>query len=173
MGSLHVVFLKPVFRGFSCFSNRFKEPAVQATVSKDAVERLVMSVLPRTSRLDETYSDAPILDPSLDLLRNELRPVVALHCRRGAVKFNELFKNTNHIDRSEMPRTLDLKSPSSELVDDREESERLPIHCLIRDKVVAPDVVRILGALWIDRACPGSTPLDGLLWHSQALSATK
>ena len=78
MGSLHVVFLKPVFRGISCFSNRFKEPAVQATVSKDAVERLVMSVLPRTSRLDETYSDAPILDPSLDLLRNELRSVVAL-----------------------------------------------------------------------------------------------
>jgi hypothetical protein len=42
------------------------------------------------------------------------------------VKFNELFKNTNHIDRSEMPRTLDPKSPSSELVDDREESEGLP-----------------------------------------------
>jgi hypothetical protein len=166
MGSLGVVFLKPMLRGFSCFTNRLEEPAVQATVSKDTVERLVMSVLPRTSGLDETNAYSLIFDPFLDLLRNELGTVIALHRPRSSVKFNELLENTNHIDRSEMSRTLDPKSASSELVDDREEAQCLPIRCLIRDEVVAPDVVRILSALWIDRARSRSTPLDGLLRDS-------
>ena len=172
MGSLDVVFLKPMLRGFSCFTNRLEEPAVQATVSKDTVERLVMSVLPRTSGLDETNAYSLIFDPFLDLLRNELGTVSAVHRPRNSVKFNELLENTNHIDRSEMSRTLDPKSASSELVDDREKAQCLPIRCLIRDEVVAPGVVRILSALWIDRARSGSTPRFVLraistTWHAR------
>jgi hypothetical protein len=38
MGSLHIVFVKPGFRCFASFSDRLKEPAIQAVISEDAVE---------------------------------------------------------------------------------------------------------------------------------------
>ncbi len=38
MGSLKVVFVKPMLRCFARFSDRLEEPAIQTSVSKDAVE---------------------------------------------------------------------------------------------------------------------------------------
>ncbi len=106
MGSLHVVFVEPRFRCFPSLADRLEEPAIETPVSEDAVERLVMSVLPRASRIDEARVDAAILDPLLELLRNELRTVVALDRGRSSIKLNELIEYANDIERGQVPCTL-------------------------------------------------------------------
>ena len=132
MGSLPVVLVKPSFGSFSCLSDRLEEPPVQAAVSEYAVESLVVTILPRALRLDESCIDAAIFDPLLDFLRHELRTVVALHNAWLPVELHELFKNPHHIDRSQMPCTLDPSPSPRELIDHRQETERLSIARLIR-----------------------------------------
>ena len=76
MGSLHVEFVKPSFRRFANFSDRLEEPAIQTLFAKDAVERVVMPILPWTPGIDAADLDLAIFDPFLDLLCDELRDVV-------------------------------------------------------------------------------------------------
>jgi len=104
-----------------------------------------VAVLPGTAGINEANLDEPIFDPLLNLLCYELRAVITLHSRRRSVKLNQLIKNAYHIHRSQIPCTLDPKRTPCEFVDYRKESKRLPVGCLVRDKVVAPNVVRILG----------------------------
>ena len=74
--ALFVVLGEPGFRRLSGASNGLEEPPVQRAIAKCRVEALVVTVLPRASRLDETGSDAPLVDPVPDLLRDELGAVV-------------------------------------------------------------------------------------------------
>ena len=132
-----------------------------------------MSVLPRATRINESGIDASIFDPLLDLLRDELGAVVALDRGRFSVQLDELIEDANNIERREMTRALDPKRTPSELINDRQESKRLSVARLIRDEVVAPDVVRILSLMRIDRAGSRPATLHGLLRHSQTFSTTK
>ena len=85
--------------------------------AEDAVEGLVMSVLLRTRRLNKTDTDPSIPDPLLDLFRNKLWTVIALHSRRSAVKFNELIEHANQIVRREMTCALDAHSMRTKIID--------------------------------------------------------
>ena len=128
-----------------------------------------MPVLPRTPWLDETDANPATFDPLLDLLRDELRTVIALHRRWSAVNFNELIKHADHIDGGEMSGALDPHSTTTKLIDDGQESKCFPVRRLVRDEVVDPDVVRILGVLRIDRARTWAASFNSLLWHSEPL----
>ena len=85
MGSLYLVLLKPGFQRFPCFPNRFEEPPIQTSISEDAVEALVMPILPGAPGVDEADADLTIFDPVLDLLRYEFGTVVALDRRRRSL----------------------------------------------------------------------------------------
>ena len=104
-----------------------------------------MSVLPRTCPFDKEDADVSLFDPFLNFLRNELRTVVALDRGQFSMKLNELIEHANDIERGQVPCALDPQSPTSELIDDGQEPNRLPVRRLVRDEVVAPDMVRILG----------------------------
>ncbi len=62
MGSLRIVFLKPMLRCFPSFSDRLEEPTIQTSVSEDTVERFVMSVLPRASG---TFQGVAVTTPQI------------------------------------------------------------------------------------------------------------
>ena len=78
-----------------------------------------MSVLPRAAGIDETGVDVVILDPLLNLLRDELRTIIAFDRRWFSMKFNQLIEHANDIERGQVPSALDPKCPSGELVDHR------------------------------------------------------
>jgi len=61
-----VVFIEPVIDHDTRLSQRTERPAVQTGHSKDGIEALVVSVLPRTARLDVVGIDLAFLQPSLD-----------------------------------------------------------------------------------------------------------
>jgi len=71
------------------------------------------------------------------------------------------------------PGTLDPKCTPRELIEHGQKAKCLPIARLIRDEVAAPDVVRILSLMRVDRAGSRPATLHGLLRHSQALLTTK
>ena len=48
-----------------------------------------------------------------------------------------------------------------------QEPKCFPVRRLVRDEVVAPDVVRILGVLRIDGSRTWASSFDSLLWHSE------
>ena len=72
MWPLFVVFRAPVLDDQPRLSNRNQCPAVQATIAKDPVERIVVAVLPRASRHDEVRVGGSVFDPLLDASRYEL-----------------------------------------------------------------------------------------------------
>ena len=56
---------------------------------------------------------------------------------------------------------------------DGQEPKCLPVRRLVRNEALAPDVVRILGVLRIDRDRTWFASLNSLLWHPDPLSATQ
>ncbi len=99
-----------------------------------------MPILPWAARIDKTGVDVSLLDPLLNLLRDELGTIVAFDRGRLSVQLNELIEHANNIERGQMTCALDPERTPSELVDHRQESKRLSVARLIRDEVVAPDM---------------------------------
>jgi hypothetical protein len=94
---LFVVFRVPAFDDKPRFSNRHEDPAVQATIAKDTVERFVVTVLPRASGRDEVRAGGSVLDSLLDASRYELWAVVTLDDRGVSTTFHRLVEHTNHV----------------------------------------------------------------------------
>jgi hypothetical protein len=132
-----------------------------------------VAVLPWTTGLDKTGRDVSIFDPLLHLFRDELRAIVALDRGRRSVQFNQLLKNSHDRHRRQVTRALNPKGSTGELINDCQKPKRLSIGRLIRNEVVAPHVIRILGLVGIDRAGPSPTPFRSRLRHPQAFAATK
>jgi hypothetical protein len=153
-----------------CFSNRQERPAVQTAVPEDRVERLVVPVLPRTSRLDELRVDASLCEPLLNVLSNQLGSVVALDDPGFPAALDELTENTNDIVRVQEPARLDPERLPCELVDHRQEAEPLPVDRLARHEVVGPDVVRIQRPILPGGALARPAPFSLLPGHLEALS---
>jgi len=78
MGALLVVFVEPALCYSSRFLNRIEQPPVKATVAENRIETLIMAILPRAARLYKVRLHAGFFQPSLDILGDEFRTVVAL-----------------------------------------------------------------------------------------------
>ncbi len=94
---LFVAFRSPALDDEPHFPKRRKDPAAQAAIPWDALERLVVALLPGTPRIDALRVDPMIFDPVLNVLSNEFRTVVALDDTRSASALDELPKHPHDI----------------------------------------------------------------------------
>ncbi len=145
VGPLCVAVLAPALNVDLCFSERVKELPVQQFVPEPGgVEALDITVLPRAAPLDKGGFRADRLDPGPDVLRNELRPVVAAHECGWAAQYEQVCQHIDNICRVQSALQPDCQAFPAELVEDVQSPERLAIIGAAIDKVIAPDVITIL-----------------------------
>jgi hypothetical protein len=94
---IFVAFRAPVFDDQLRLSNRHEGLAVQATIAKYPVERLVVAVLPRASGLDEVRVGGSVSVLLLDASRYEPGAVVALDDRGVSATFHQLVEHANNV----------------------------------------------------------------------------
>jgi hypothetical protein len=107
---LFVVFRAPVLDDQPRLSNRNQCPAVQATIAKDPVERLVVAVLPRASRHDEVRVGGSVFDPLLDASRYELVIPGMIRVKRAIHKRSINKRSINN------SRAVPLAAPLAQLL---------------------------------------------------------
>jgi hypothetical protein len=91
--ALLVVFIEPLIDHTSSFGNRIERPAIETTILEDAVETLVMSVLPRAARIDEMSLDAALFKPRGDLFAMSSGPL-SLFKQAGAPRCENSSSST-------------------------------------------------------------------------------
>jgi hypothetical protein len=129
-----------------------------------------MSVLPGASWLDVLRVDAPAFDPFLKMLSHQLRPVVALDDGRMPTALDELTENANHVVRVQESSGLDPDRFPRELVDHSQKAKPPSVDRLVRNEVVAPDVVRVERPIDIACALASATPFSLLASDLEAFS---
>ena len=73
-----IVFVEPALRYSSRLLDRIEQPPVKAAVAKDRIETLIVAILPRTARFDKVRLHTGFFQPSLDILGDKFRTIVAL-----------------------------------------------------------------------------------------------
>jgi hypothetical protein len=129
-----------------------------------------MSVLPGAAWLDVFRVDAPAFDPFLKMLSHQLRSVIALDDGRMPTALDELTENANNVVRVQESSGLDPDRLSRELIDNGEEPKSPSVDRLVRDEVVAPDVVRVERPIDITCALASATPFPLLAGDLEAFS---
>lgn len=127
MRTLIIALLAPSLDNEPRFPNQYEEPWVQAAVAEHASERLVVTIPPGASRLNELRADPARRDPVLDPIAEEFGSVVALDHARNAADLHQLLKHPSHAVQVQEPSCLDPVSRPRELVDHRQESKASPV----------------------------------------------
>ena len=136
MWPLFVVVLAPALDDNLCFSERVKKLPVQQFVPEPGVEALDITILPRAAWLDKGGFRADRLDPCSDVLRNELRPVVAAYECGWSTQYEEVCQRIEDICRVQSALHPDCQAFPAELVEDVQSPESLAIIGAAMDKVI-------------------------------------
>jgi hypothetical protein len=131
-----------------------------------------MSVPLAAAGFDVLRVDAPAFDPILEMLSVEFWAVFALDDRRVASALDQLAEHSNHIVRVQESSGLDPDRLARELIDHREEPKPPSVDRLVRDEVVAPDVVRVERPIDIACALASATPFSLLAGDLETFSPT-
>src|SRR5690554_830786 len=155
-----VVLIEPSLDDFPGLSDRAEPPAVQTAIAENAVEALVVPILPWASRGDVVCLHALLCEPLPHGLCHELRAVITLEIRWRTKVGEKRFQFALHFGGRNRARHVDLEPDARVLVDHRQAAKTPTVRRLVGHEVVAPDVVRIPGLL--RRRCrlmPPHTPL--------------
>src|SRR5918994_4974333 len=153
------------------FLERVEDLAVEQLVPELRVEALDVAVLPWAAWGDVGGLRTHGSDPGLNPLGHELRPVVGANMLRHAAKDEEVGQHVDHVDPLELAGDPDGQALARELVDDVEHPDLPPVMGSGLDKVVGPDVVRVLRPKPNARSVvePEAAPLRLLGRHLQPL----
>ena len=124
MGSYRIVLVLPRACDDARFGQGREAPSIQTRCPKDAVEALVVWVLPRAPGIDEMRADDALLEPSSNRRRDKRAVVVAADASWSSPQLHQRFKNAQDIGRRETPAARQAQVQARELVDDRQKLER-------------------------------------------------
>lgn len=114
-----------------------------------------------------------LFQPLLDPRRYELRTiVVAAQTNRSFMLLEQPSEGTNDIDRGQTAPHFNGQAFSGELVDDCQARHLASVLGLVKDKIVAPHVVRIFGTANPLGRHPPNLAFMPLSDHLQALAAS-
>jgi hypothetical protein len=114
---------------------------IEQLVPKPAVEALHVAVLPRARLLDGERANARPRQPFLDLLGNELGPVVAAQMLRCTPHGEEVLQRHDHIPSGKGSCHLDRQALPRELIDHHENPHLPAVLRPLREEVIAPHMV--------------------------------
>src|SRR5918997_6192434 len=118
---------------------------VEQLVPEPGVEALDEAVLPRAARRDVGGPGTHGRDPFLDGLGHELGAVVGANVARHAAHDEQVGQDIDHVRGLELASDPDRQALVGELVDEVEHAVLPSVMGTVLDKVVGPDVVRVLG----------------------------
>lgn len=136
-----VVLIAPLLDDDLRFLQAEEDLLVQTLVTKLAVERLTVAVLPWTARLDVERSGTEPGQPATDHLSGHLRSVVRTNVLRNAAdehNVGQCFNDAKTVDATGNP---DGQAFAGILIDQGHEPDAATIMGLGFDKVIAPDVI--------------------------------
>ena len=165
MRPVMIVIHPPSINNVSRLGKAQEQFTVQAFIPQLTVKALNISILPRTSRLDEQCSDLFARQPFLDGLTRELRAVIATNVSRPAADSEQLCQYSYNIFARKMPANLYGQGLACELVNNVQHSQPAATFRTFRDEVVTPDVVlahRLMPMAGIG-SCAQSPAFTGLL----------
>jgi hypothetical protein len=126
----------------SCLLQRVEDLPVEQLVPMPTIEALAVPVLPRTSWLDEQWSDIKAIELLSDRLRAELRSVVQVDVLRWPLGEEHLRQHLDDISGLELPINQDGQTLPCVLVDYGQHAKRPSVVRPFHDEVVGPDVVQ-------------------------------
>lgn len=115
---------------------------VEQLVPELAVERLVVSVLPRAAGLDEQRLHADPAQPFSNGNGRELSAIVGSDVIRRPMLDKQVGDALKHALTIQFAIHMDRQAPARELVDHGQHAEGPPIICAVHDEVVGPNMVR-------------------------------
>src|SRR5947207_3174994 len=133
------------------FVHREERLLVEALVPEAAVKALAHAILPGFARINVGGGDARALEPPLDPVGDEFRPIITAQILRRAPPAHQLRDDLEDALGREGARHGDAQAFLGELVDHGQALEARAIGARIVDQVVCPDGVRPIGT----RAQPG------------------
>jgi hypothetical protein len=144
-GRIVIVFIAPLFDDDLRLLQAVEDLLVQTLVTKLAVERLAVAVLPRTARFDVERSGAQLAQPAADHLGGHLCTIVGANVLRNAVDKHDVgqyFDDAKTVDATGNP---DGQTFAGKLINQGHEPDTATIMGLGFDKVAAPDVIAMPG----------------------------
>jgi len=114
---------------------------VQQLVSKAAVKRLDVAVLPRRARLDVKRLNVRLHQMSPKRLSNELGAIVATNMTRHAARLEQLHQHVEHSIRSDAATDIQRQAFASKLIDDDQALERTTVTSRVVNEVHRPHMI--------------------------------
>ena len=118
-----IVIQSPTIYNIPRLSQAQEQLAIKAFVPELTVEAFNVTILPRTTRLDEQGSDLLGGQPLLDGLAGEFRAVVTPDVFGSATDHKQLFQDLHNVTAGELPGYLDCQTFSCELLNHIEHPE--------------------------------------------------
>ena len=172
MRSNGIVMLPPALDQHLRLAKRGEDFHIEQFVAQLGIEALIVSVLPRTARLDIECSHADPAEPRAYCLGPEFAAIVRSDMLGRSVDGEQIREAMQDIVRVQLAGDDDCQTLASELVDYSQHAEFAPILSAIFDKIIGPDMSGTLGS----KADTGSViqpepPALWLsLWHFQPLA---
>jgi hypothetical protein len=168
MRAFVVILLSSVVNNAPGFLDRSKEPAIQAPIANDAIEALMMAILPWTARRHAVGLNMLLAQPGSNPLRNELWAIITFHLYRSATWGQQPLQHPDDIAGGDRPSTVDGHALTCVFIQYCQALQPPPIRRLIVDKIIAPHMVRVRCSGRHDRADADRSPLVRFLDHLEA-----
>jgi hypothetical protein len=158
-----MVLLSPLVHDTPGFVDRCKQPAMQTTIAQAPVQALVMSVLPRTPRINKVGIDRRCAKPGRHPLGHALRAIRTFDIARGPTVDTPPWQHLDDIFSRERSRPVDGQALTGVFLEDREALEPPALCGLVMDDSLAPDMSGIRGTRRRSRAWAPWPPFPPLL----------
>jgi hypothetical protein len=149
-----IIVQPPAIHNVSRLSQAEEQFAIEAFISKLAIEALDVAVFPGTARLYEQRANSALLKPLPHGLGGELRAVVATDVSRSPSNREQFCQRSNYIPATELPTDLNCQTLTSKLIHHVQHPQPAAAFGAITDEVIAPYVIL---AQWLAAmACIGA-----------------
>jgi len=139
-----VVMPPPSFDQHLGLGGRVEDLTIEQFVAQRPIEAFVVAILPRRCRGDVERLHTDIRQPFLDGRRVKLAAIIGPDVGRRPARDEQLGQGRQHVLVFELPRYDQGEAFTAGLIDDRQDAELAAIMRSALNKVVCPDVPRIL-----------------------------
>lgn len=172
MGPHRVVVLPPLFDNYFRFLPISKPLHGQALVAELAIEALRSPVLPWLARGNQGDVERFSHSPAQERPGHKLRAIVGTQTLRGSALADQARKHFNHTARTDAPGNIEGQALSSDLIDNAQALQLLPVGAGSECDVVCPDLVGATQSLGLGGrrhpACVVVSSAPGFLLHTSA-----
>ena len=147
MWSLGIIVQSPIFNDHLSIQKGREAFPPQAFVTQFVVKTFNKAVFPRLSRRNKGRSNVLVRQPGLERFRCELAPVVGAEKSRRTAFPHHLINEGDDVFCQNGGGGQDAGTLAGELIQDAQGFEGSPIRQTVKENIVTPDVIGMLGLL--------------------------